>query len=304
LKEIFFLSFPDNPQFEARPTLNTEPQPHLPASVPFASDPSLADVLSPLSAPPPPRDPVWSGWDVLQIAGLALLLSLLVVPLFVVLGAHLLAYPHESWFEVARKPVLALLSQFLAYIVVVLYMILLVERKYHKRFWQAIRWNWPGPIGVLFVGVGTLMLGFDLLGRFLPMPKSTPFDQFFARPSDAYLTVAFAVSFGPLMEELFFRGFLYPAVTRRLGIAWGIFLTALAFGLMHLPQYGYSWGAVLIIFLVGVVLTSVRAATNSVAASFLVHVGYNGTLMIMAALVTDGFRHMEKAGLVVGRCLR
>jgi len=37
-----------------------------------------------------------------------------------------------------------------------------------------------------------------------------------------------------------------------------------------------------------------------VAASFLVHVGYNGTLMALAALLTDGFRHMPKAaaGLV------
>ena len=142
------------------------------------------------------------------------------------------------------------------------------------------------------------MLGLDLLGRFLPMPKTTPFDQFFARPSDAYLTVAFAVTLGPLMEELFFRGFLYPVIARRLGVLWGILLTALPFGLMHYLQYR-SWGAVLIIILVGVVLTTVRAATKSVASSFLAHVGYNGTLMVIAAVATDGFRHMEKAGMLL-----
>ena len=54
--------------------------------------------------------------------------------------------------------------------------------------------------------------------------------------------------------------------------------------------------AVLLIFIVGVVLTVVRAVTNSVAASFLVHVGYNGTLMLLAATATGGFRHMEKLG--------
>jgi hypothetical protein len=142
------------------------------------------------------------------------------------------------------------------------------------------------------------MLGFDLLGRFLPMPKTTPFDQFFDRPLDAYLTVAFAVTLGPLMEELFFRGFLYPVVARRLGAFWGIVLTALPFGLMHYVQYR-SWSAVLIIVLVGVVLTTVRAVTKSVASSFLAHVGYNGTLMIIAAVATDGFRHMEKAGVLL-----
>jgi membrane protease YdiL (CAAX protease family) len=53
---------------------------------------------------------------------------------------------------------------------------------------------------------------------------------------------------------------------------------------------------VLIIFLVGIVLTAVRAVTKSVASSFLAHVSYNGTLMVLAALQTDGFRHMDKAG--------
>jgi hypothetical protein len=64
-------------------------------------------------------------------------------------------------------------------------------------------------------------------------------------------------------------------------------------------QYGYAWGAVLIIFLVGVVLTAVRAKTKSVASSFLAHAGYNGTLMVLAVWATDGFRHMEKAGFVL-----
>jgi uncharacterized protein len=110
--------------------------------------------------------------------------------------------------------------------------------------------------------------------------------------------VVFAVSLGPLMEELFFRGFLYPVLARRLGAVGGIVLTALPFGLMHYLQYR-SWSAVLIVVLVGVVLTTVRAVTKSVASSFLAHVGYNGALMVLTALATDGFRHMEKAGFIL-----
>jgi membrane protease YdiL (CAAX protease family) len=177
-------------------------------------------------------------------------------------------------------------------------MILLIEGKYHIRFWPAIRWNWPGANGLKVLGIGVLMLGLDALGRFLPMPKTTPFDQFFDRPLDAYLTVAFAITLGPLMEELFFRGFLYPVLARRMGVIWGIVLTALPFGLMHYLQYR-SWSAVLIIVLVGVVLTTVRAVTKSVASSFLAHIGYNGALMILAAWATDGFRHMEKAAVLL-----
>jgi len=289
------LSAPENPHLET-PTLNSEPQ----TSVPLVVETFPPAAFAPEAPAPKAREnPVWTGWDVLQIAGLTLL-TLFIVQLLIVLGAQRFAYPHESWFEVAQKPVLALLAQLLTYVAVALYMILLVEGKYHTRFWHAIRWNWPGIAGVSLVGLGVLMLGLDLLGRFLPMPKETPFDQFFARPSDAYLTVAFAVSLGPLMEELFFRGFLYPVLARRLGVVWGILLTALPFGLIHFFQYGRSWGAVLIIFLVGVVLTTVRAVTKSVASSFLAHVGYNGTLMVLAAWQTDGFRHMDKAGVLLG----
>ena len=289
------MSSPENPQLEPLP-LNVAPVTPVGAVV----DPFAPVALAP--TPPIPKageNPVWSGWDVLLIAGLTLG-TLFIVQLVMVLAARRFAYPHESWLEVAQKPVLALLSELLTYVAVALYMILLVEGKYRARFWQAIRWSWPGIAGVWMLGLGVLMIALDLLGKFLPMPKETPFDQFFARPSDAYLTVAFAVTFGPLMEELFFRGFLYPVVARRLGAVRGILLTALPFGLIHMAQYGYAWGAVLIIFLVGVVLTTVRALTKSVASSFLAHVGYNGALMVIAALETDGFRHMEKAGVLLG----
>lgn len=37
----------------------------------------------------------------------------------------------------------------------------------------------------------------------------------------------------PVVEELFFRGFLYPALRRRLGVAGGIVVSAVVFGLFH-----------------------------------------------------------------------
>jgi membrane protease YdiL (CAAX protease family) len=250
------LSSPNNPLFDSSP-VDSEPK----LSLPLIVD-SLPTPLAPVSpAPKANENPVWSGWDVLQIAGLTLA-TLFVLQLLIVLAARRYAFPHASWADVAQKPSLALLSELLTYLAVAVYMILLVEGKYRARFWPAIRWNWPGLAGFGLLGLGVLMLGLDVLGRFLPMPKETPFDQFFARPSDAYLTVAFAVTLGPLMEELFFRGFLYPVIARRLGAVWGILLTALPFGLIHAVQYGYAWGAVLIIFLVGVVLTAVRARTK------------------------------------------
>jgi uncharacterized protein len=282
------LSSPDNPQFE----------PVAPPREPQAPLPLAVEPFPPVLAPPAPKaneNPIWSGWDVLLIA--VITLGILFVSQFaVVFGAHRFVYPRQNWADVAQKPVLALIAELIAYAAVAIYMFLLIEVKYRARFWPSIRWKWPGIAGLNLVGVGILMLGFDMLSRFLPMPKTTPFDQFFDSPTDAYLTAVFAITLGPLMEEIFFRGFLYPVLARRLGAFWGIILTALPFGGMHYIQYR-SWAAVLIIVLVGVVLTIVRAVTKSVGCSFLAHVGYNGTLMVLAVVATDGFKHMEKAGV-------
>jgi membrane protease YdiL (CAAX protease family) len=96
------------------------------------------------------------------------------------------------------------------------------------------------------------------------------------------------------MEELFFRGFLYPVLARWLGVTAGVFVTALGFGMLHAMQLGFAWGAVFIIFLVGLALTIVRAVTNSVGCSLVVHIAYNSTLTVLTFIGTDGFRHLER----------
>jgi uncharacterized protein len=263
-------------------------------SDPFASGPISQEILPPIHQTPPVENPAWSGWDVLALAAVTFL-SMIVFPLFVLLAARAFFYPHDSLAELAQKPILLLIAQFLLYIPVGIFMVLLVKAKERSPFWQAIRWNWPQAGWRMLVVGAVMFFMLVLLQAFLPMPKDTPFDHLFDNPRDAYLLSILAVTVGPLMEELFFRGFMYPVLARRMGVAWGIILTALPFGLIHLQQYGWAWAAGLVIFLVGVVCGAVRAATKSVGASFLVHAGYNGTQMLIALVTTQGFRHMERA---------
>ncbi len=290
------MSSSDNPQFEPQSVVSAEsPAPLQLAPDAFAPAP-VSDAQIP--TPPPPRDPVWSGWDVLVIAGLTVV-TMIVLQLLVLLVAMAFIYPHSNLAGVAQKPILLLVSQFLIYGVVAAGMIMLVEGKYHVAFWPAVKWNWPRSGQWKLLGLGAVMLlGLGALQSMLPMPKDTPFEHLFDRPRDAYLLAIIAVSLGPLMEELFFRGFMYPVIARRMGVAWGVMLTALPFGLIHLPQYGWAWGAALVIVLVGVVCGVVRAMTGSVGASFLVHAGYNGTQMVIALVLTHGFQRMPKAALI------
>jgi uncharacterized protein len=284
------LSSPESPQPEPQAPANAEP-PIIEAN---PADGAFSGTVSTPITQPQAENPVWNGWDVLLIIGLTLA-TIFVSQFAILFGAHYFFYPHSSLMDLAQRPLLLLISQYVIDLAVVIYLLLLIEGKYRAAFGTAIRWSWPrNAWGLLLLGAFMLLV-LSMLENLLPMPKDTPFDKLFARPRDAYLIAIIAVSLGPLVEELFFRGFLYPVLARRWGIAWAVFLTALPFALMHMPQYGYAWGALAVIFIVGVVCGTVRAVTKSVGASFLVHVGYNGVQMIIALFVTRGFTHMPKA---------
>lgn len=201
----------------------------------------------------------------------------------------------ERALRLSAAPELLILAQMLSYVLLLGYMVILVKKERRSpHFWKAVHWNWPKTIWPYFVTGFFLQIALLGLERVLPLPKQTPFDMLLRRPSTVLLIAIFALTLGPLMEELFFRGFFYPVLARRLGLTAGVALSALGFGLMHAAQYGYSWASVLLIFLVGLVLGMVRVLKDSVAASFLVHTAYNGTIILMIFLATDGFRHLEK----------
>ena len=124
-------------------------------------------------------------------------------------------------------------------------------------------------------------------------PKSLPSTEFFKDRPSALLLGAFGILVAPLMEELFFRGFLYPAVARWTGATASLIITASAFTLLHGAQLGYAWAPLLLIFIVGLTLTITRMRTNSVATCVIVHMTYNFVLLLQTYIVTHGFRQLQ-----------
>jgi CAAX protease family protein len=251
----------------------------------------------PVGPPPtPPRhgeDPPWSGWDVLGIALLTILA--IVVSLFATtLVAQHLLFRHLPPVEVAKFPLVTVMAQVLAYVVVLIFMVALVKRGHARSFWRAIRWNWPRNSLIYLLGGVALAFGLQGFAHVLPMPKELPIDRFFQTTNEAWVLSAFGVTLAPLLEELFFRGFLYPVLVRRLGVVLAVLLTSAGFGLIHAPQLGRAWAPVLVVFLVGLVLTITRAATKSVSCSLLIHIAYNGTISVLIFAASDGFRHLDK----------
>jgi uncharacterized protein len=249
---------------------------------------------SPLSSEPVlSENPVWSGWDVLQIA----LLTIVSIVIFLLVSAAVaqrLLYPHSAFVDVAQFPLVTVAAQLLAYLLVLGFMVAVVKRVPGHEFWGELRWKWPQHWALYLVAGFVLSVGLQAFAHLLPMPKELPIDRFFRTAQEAWALSLFGMTFAPLMEELFFRGFLYPVLVRRLGTATAIILTSLSFGLIHASQLGRAWGPVLVVSLVGFALTITRAATKSVAPGFLIHVAYNSTISVLLFAGTGGFRHLER----------
>jgi membrane protease YdiL (CAAX protease family) len=241
---------------------------------------------------PPARDPVWSFWDVMMMV-VVVFGCLFLFTGVIGRAAGLSPKAHEI---TALTVKVSLASELLAYVVVLGFLYQLVVHHYRRRFSEAVRWIAPARatwVGFVIAGVGLSFL-VALLSKVLPTPPVLPIERYFQDPVSAWAMVVFGVSFGPLMEELFYRGFLYPVLARRLGVALAAVLTAAAFALMHSSQLANAWAPLLILFLVGLVLTITRIVTGSVVPGFLIHVGYNAAIFAVIYVSTDGFRHLEK----------
>ena len=250
--------------------------------------------VQPETAPPPARDPVWNFWDVVMIAVVALG-GMFLFGTLIGVAVKLAGVPVAP--EMTPQMLRVILgAQFLSYLVVLVFMHHLVTREYHRPWNEAVHWvappatSWPY---YLAAGVG-LSFAVGLIGHLLPFPPTLPIDKYFQDASSAWLMTVFGVSMAPLVEELFYRGFLYPVLARRLGVAAGAVITSAAFALMHSSQLAHAWAPLLVLFLVGMALTITRIVTRSVVPGILMHIAYNGTLFTLLYFASDHFHHLEK----------
>jgi membrane protease YdiL (CAAX protease family) len=183
------------------------------------------------------------------------------------------------------KSVVVLISQAILDGLAILYLYLMLLARTEAPFWPSIGWREMFPPGAVKIrdsalqflaGGAVLALVVSFAGGFLNSKETLPIEELLQARVSILLFGILGVLVAPLVEETIFRGFLYPVIARRLGIAAGIAITGTLFGLMHAAQLWGGWGQIALLILVGVVLTWVRARTGTVAASYLVHLGYNG----------------------------
>jgi membrane protease YdiL (CAAX protease family) len=168
-------------------------------------------------------------------------------------------------------------SSLFALLLAVLY--LLVAWRYDQPFWRSLGWSLPVRGAWWCVLAGPLLaIAGSALAVLLRAPEMPdPIKDLMTDRVSRVIVMVFVVSLGPIYEELFFRGFLFPLLARTFGAIAGIFLTALPFALLHGSQYQWAWQQITLVGLAGSAFGFVRYKTGSTAAATILHSCFNLT---------------------------
>jgi membrane protease YdiL (CAAX protease family) len=265
---------------------------------------SVPSVGIPAQLPVSPSTARLLAWlDALKAIGLwALsLLVLIVVPLLVL--APYLIYRVATVGPAAINPnVLATDTMVLFYSVVgivpahllTLYLAYLVVTEGGQRpFWKTLRWEWPQettPMTAVLLSVLIAVVLYGLAWGLTTLYGGEKTDLDRLIESSMYTRVATAIiafATAPLAEEVIYRGVIYPAVEKVMGMGFAIAIVSMLFAGVHVWQYRTNIAVIVVITLLSVILTLARAMTGKLLPSFIIHLVFNGVQSIL--IVLSGF---------------
>jgi membrane protease YdiL (CAAX protease family) len=251
-----------------------------------------AEYPRPSAATPPPK--LWIVRDLFLFIIFAL--AALVAASFLAIAGYALLKPVMGWKAppqaLHNNAFFLLALQTIFHGLILGYIFLLIVVNYRQPFWDALRWRALSPRAAAnYFGGGVLLaLAVLVFPPILPYTESFPLQRLFDSPRAAYAIGAFAIFIAPFMEELIFRGVLFRFFEKSLGRWFAVAGTAVLFAALHVSEYWGAWNHVLLILVVGVVFSLARGLTGSLAPSFVLHLAYNTSLMLMLFLGTDRFR--------------
>jgi membrane protease YdiL (CAAX protease family) len=144
---------------------------------------------------------------------------------------------------------------------------------------SSVKWNANAPLGMpVIVGLGLAGMMTYLLAVVSGHSSSSPERL---SPVSILLYVVASVVVGAFVEECYFRGICFIALSDKVGEFGAAAVTTILFALYH-PAYGRLW----LFLLVGLALVVVRIKMRSVFACFVVHAAYN--IGILAGWLASG----------------
>lgn len=174
-----------------------------------------------------------------------------------------------------------------------------------RPFWKTLGFEWPENVSrkmgaIVSVGLAIALLGVAWLVTKLYGGDKTQLDLLIESSLPARFATAFvAFATAPLVEEIVYRGVLYPAIQKVAGmvarmfnptlegpVGMGIAITfvSLLFAGVHVFQYYNNLAVITVITLLSITLTMARAFTGKVLPSFIIHLVFNGIQSLLLVL--------------------
>ena len=283
-------------------------------------------VIEPVQSPPVPAvidpdnppwvQPAWLGTVKAFIMWIGSVACLLLVPLILVIPyvIYRAATTHQAAVNdlLSDKTFLFLnvLGVIPAHIVTFGIAYLMVTNGRRFRFFKTVGFSWPPSLktfgfpgsgtwtnlkGVIICScIGAALFGLGALITQLFPGEKTDLDLLIESSYAARVTTAFlAVVTAPLVEEVVYRGMLYPAANRILGPLPSIAIVSLLFAAVHVVQYKNNLAVIGVITLVSITLTTVRAFTHRLLPSFVIHLVFNGIQAVIFVLAPFLTRFQE-----------
>lgn len=245
------------------------------------------------AAVPTPDNPPWGSGVALGVWFVSVLLILFLPLLFFLpylFSQNINLADKDALSEFAKTDQTAMLIQILsifpAHILTLILAWFVVTKSRKYSFRQTLGWQLNGfkiwhavAITIGFFLIGALMIW--LFGK-----KENDFEIMLKNYRNIVFPVAILATFtAPLVEEVVYRGLLYSAFQRRLGVIYAVVLTTFLFAVVHVPQYSKDfvpdYATVSTLFLLSLTLTMVRVYTQNLLPCIILHTIFNGIQSIV-----------------------
>jgi membrane protease YdiL (CAAX protease family) len=229
------------------------------------------------------RDAMACPWSLLDVVLIAELIYIFIFNDPLALGRHLIDFLRLNFFIFTKEPkLLYYLNIYINTIIlngVSFLLVVLFVKLRRSSFWGTVVFGrksdlpwikWLPPYIAVCVAFRIINMSNPLIPN-IPL-NSVFMDALVLGNAVIILTTLFVA---PFVEEILFRGFIYPALNKYMGVAPSIILTSTLFTLSHYPHIKEDYLFMAVIFALSVMMTYAKAKTGSTWVAIVMHHVYN-----------------------------
>ncbi|MGB7203778.1 MAG: CPBP family intramembrane glutamic endopeptidase [Pyrinomonadaceae bacterium] len=249
---------------------------------------------------PSPDYPPWQSWEAIGV-WIASVLFIVIIPAIFLLpylamnGVQLT--DSEALVEFAKTDAMSIVVQIAAivpaHLLTVALAWLVVTRGRRFSFKEMLGWKSGGFAWWQYIAV---LVGFGLsavaVGNLIPEQENDLIRILKSSRMAVFMIAIVATLTAPFVEELVYRGVLYSAFQRAMGVPAAFLLVTFLFAVVHVPQYWPSTSTILLLTLLSMILTAIRVKTGNLLPCVIFHTIFNGFQSIL--LIIEPFFNVQE----------